>query len=60
MTQMPPPIEEFDDTCTCGHVRGEHFMPQGGPTQHCLMDGCDCTAFELDRPENNKAKTTGA
>jgi len=37
----------IDAICTCGHVYDEH----GGDSKYpgstsCLIDGCDCIAFE--------------
>jgi hypothetical protein len=43
---IPPSLEALNDPCTCGHVRGEHFTPQGGPTAYCLMDDCPCPRFK--------------
>lgn len=36
--------------CVCGHVRDEH--KQGGFTQACLVEGCDC--FDFERVEDDE------
>lgn len=39
------------DKCTCGHARDEHEQDQGSSA--CSVEGCNCTAFELDDREEH-------
>ena len=36
--------------CTCGHTRGEHFMPEGLASSRCLVPHCDCFKFVGPEP----------
>ena len=40
---------DFDDVCTCGHVRGEHLIRTGEMwvNDYCLITGCHCPKFDL-------------
>ena len=45
----------WDDICTCGHKRKDHFQKRN--TNHCLIQGCSCEFFVFalndETPESN-------